>query len=236
MLFFRSTLYFLGSTIAIFFVALVTIILFFLPFRARYYVASKWAQFCICWINITLNIKINVVGKENIPNEACIIISNHQSTLETLAFQTIFPEQTWVFKKELLMIPLFGWAIALLKPVVIDRGRKVAAMKKVILHGSERLSRGIFLVVFPEGTRQPYGKLGNYQNGGAAIAKKSNNKVIPVFHDSGKCWPKGSFVKKPGTVNIVIGKPIHPESKTATEITDEIFTWTESMSKKSNYN
>jgi 1-acyl-sn-glycerol-3-phosphate acyltransferase len=231
MLFFRSTLYFIGSTIAILFIASVTIILFFLPFKARYYVASRWAKFCIWWINITLNIKINVVGKENIPKQACIIISNHQSTLETLVFQTIFPEQTWVFKKELLFIPLFGWAIALLSPVVIDRGRKVAAMKKVIKHGADRLSKGIFLVVFPEGTRQPYGKLGSYQNGGAAIAKKSNNNIIPVFHDSGKCWPKGSFVKKPGIINIVIGKPINPESKTATEITDEIFKWTESTSK-----
>jgi 1-acyl-sn-glycerol-3-phosphate acyltransferase len=105
-------------------------------------------------------------------------------------------------------------------------------MKKVITGGSDRLKNGIFVVVFPEGTRQPYGKLGDYQNGGSAIAKKSNNKLIPVFHDSGKCWPKGSFVKKPGTINIVIGKPIDPNSKSATEISNEIKEWTQNQSNK----
>jgi 1-acyl-sn-glycerol-3-phosphate acyltransferase len=232
MLFLRSSLYFLGTMVAISFIASITIILFFLPFSYRYYIASRWAYFCIWWLRITANIELKVIGKENIPDDPCVIISNHQSTLETLAFQTIFPPQTWVFKRELLWLPLFGWAIALLKPVVINRGKKIAAMKKVITGGSDRLKNGIFVVVFPEGTRQPYGKLGDYQNGGSAIAKKSNNKLIPVFHDSGKCWPKGSFVKKPGTINIVIGKPIDPNSKSATQISNEIKEWTQNQSNK----
>jgi len=232
MLFFRSTLYFIGTAFMILFVASATMLLFFAPFKWRYFVASKWAKFCIWWLKITLNIRLNVIGKENIPSDACVIISNHQSTLETLAFQTIFPPQTWVFKQELLLIPLFGWAIALLKPVVINRGRKVAAMKRVIIQGSDRLKKGIFVIVFPEGTRQPSGKLGDYQNGGTAIAKKSGYKLIPVFHDSGKCWPKGGFVKKPGTINIIIGRPIEPGSRPATEVTKEIKSWTQNQAQK----
>jgi len=232
MLFLRSTVYFLGTAVAIMFIAPATMVMFFMPFRARYYIASRWAHFCIWWLKITVNINLNITGKENIPNNSCVITSNHQSTLETIAFQTIFPPQTWVFKQELLLIPIFGWAIALLKPVVINRGKKVAAMKKSIVQGADRLNKGIFVVVFPEGTRQPYGKLGNYQNGGAAIAKKSNNSLLPVFHDSGKCWPKGVFVKKPGTINIVIGKPIDPSSMSVTEATEQIKDWTQMQAKR----
>jgi len=171
------------------------------------------------------NIKLNVIGKENIPNEPCVIVSNHQSTWETLGFQQIFPHQTWVLKQELLLIPIFGWGLALLKPIVINRGEKLKALKKVIKQGSDRLKEGVCVVVFPEGTRQPYGKLGEYQSGGVAVAKKSNAPILPVYHNAGQVWPKGSFLKLPGTITVVIGEVITPD-KPAGKLTNQIKDWT----------
>jgi len=230
MLFLRSLLYFLGSAIILIVLVAIALVLFFIPLKARYAILSKWAFFCMWWLRITLNIKFNVIGKENIPNTACVIISNHQSTWETLAFQKIFPHQTWVLKQELLQIPVFGWGLLLLKPIIIDRGEKLKALKKMIKQGADRLKEGIFVVVYPEGTRQPYGQLGEYQNGAIAISKKTGCDILPVFHNAGKLWPKGSFVKHPGIISVVIGEPISVQGKSATELTKEIKDWTQAQS------
>ena len=188
--------------------------------------------FCIWWLKISLNITTDVKGSENINSSPSVIISNHQSTWETLAFQTIFPAHTWVLKQELLWLPVFGWSLALLKPIVINRGDKLNAIKKVIKQGSERLSQGISVVVFPEGTRQTYKHLGDYQNGAAAIAKKSGHDIIPVYHNAGKFWPKGSFIKKPGVITVIIGKPISSSFLTSSELTKEVRNWTLEQEKK----
>ncbi|SFV76134.1 1-acyl-sn-glycerol-3-phosphate acyltransferase [hydrothermal vent metagenome] len=230
MLFLRSLLYFLGSAIILIVLVAIALVLFFIPLKARYAILSKWSFFCMWWLRITLNIKFNVIGKENIPNTACVIISNHQSTWETLAFQQIFPHQTWVLKQELLQIPVFGWGLLLLKPIIIDRGEKLKALKKIIKQGADRLKEGIFVVVYPEGTRQPYGQLGEYQNGAIAISKKTGCDILPVFHNAGKLWPKGSFVKHPGIISVVIGEPISVQGKSATELTKEIKDWTQAQS------
>jgi len=190
MLFLRSLLYFIGSIVSVTLIAFCSLFFVFSPYSIRYKVISKWAFFCIWWLKITLNITINIIGKNNITDSPCIITSNHQSTWETLAFQTIFPAHTWVLKKELLWLPIFGWSLALLKPIIIDRGDKFQSIKKVIKQGKDRLNNGIFVVIFPEGTRQPCERLGDYQNGAAAIAKSSGHKVLPVYHNAGKLWPR----------------------------------------------
>lgn len=232
MLFLRSLLYFLGSTLVLSFLVALALSLFFLPVKYRYGILSRWSIFCMWWLKITLNIKFNVIGKENIPNEASVIVSNHQSTWETLGFQTIFPHQTWVLKQELQWIPIFGWGLSLLKPITIDRGEKLKAIKKVIKQGSARIKEGIYVVVFPEGTRQPYQQLGDYQSGGMAIAKKTGCDIIPVYHNAGKLWPKGSFIKQPGTITVVIGVAIKPTGKNASTLTKEVREWTLSMQQK----
>ena len=195
MLFLRSLLYFIGSIISVITITLCGLFFVFSPYSTRQKFLSQWAIFCIWWLKITLNITTKIIGQENVNKSPCVIISNHQSTWETLAFQTIFPAHTWVLKKELLWLPVFGWSLALLKPIIINRGDKLNAIKKVILQGSDRLKKGISVVVFPEGTRQPYNQLGEYQNGGAAIAKKSGYDIIPVYHNAGKIWPKGVLLK-----------------------------------------
>ena len=230
MLFLRSFIYFFGSILILIGLVSAALALFFTPLKVRYAILSKWSLFCLWWLRITLNIKLDLVGKENIPDSACVIISNHQSTWETLALQTIFPHQTWVLKQELQWIPVFGWGLSLLKPIIINRGEKLKALKKVIKQGAARIAEGIFVVVFPEGTRQPYGQLGEYQKGGVAIAKKTGCDISPVYHNAGKLWPKGSFVKQPGTITMVIGKPISVYGKSAAELTKEVRDWTKAQS------
>ena len=232
MLFLRSLLYFVGSIISVITITLCGLFFVFSPYSTRQKFLSQWAIFCIWWLKITLNITTRIIGQENVNKSPCVIISNHQSTWETLAFQTIFPAHTWVLKKELLWLPVFGWSLTLLKPIIINRGDKLNAIKKVILQGSDRLNKGISVVVFPEGTRQPYNQLGDYQNGGAAIAKKTGYDIIPVYHNAGKIWPKGSFIKKPGVITIVIGKAISSSSMTSSGITEEIRNWTLEQANK----
>ncbi|RUA05125.1 MAG: 1-acyl-sn-glycerol-3-phosphate acyltransferase [Gammaproteobacteria bacterium] len=231
MLFLRSLLYFLGSALVLIVLIAISIPLFFMPIKVRYGLLVNWSKFCIWWLRITLNIKLKLIGKENIPTTPCVIISNHQSTWETIALQTIYPHQTWVLKQELLLIPVFGWGLALLKPVIINRGEKLKALRKVIKQGVDRVSKGIFIVVFPEGTRQPYGQLGEYQKGGVAIAKKANCDISPVCHNAGILWAKGSFIKQSGTITVVIGKPISVEGKSASVLIKEIKDWTEKTAK-----
>ena len=226
MLLLRSLLYFVGSIISLILITLCGLFLVFANYSTRHKFLSQWAIFCIWWLKITLNITTNIIGQENINKSPCVIISNHQSTWETLAFQSIFPAHTWVLKKELLWLPIFGWSLALLKPIIINRGDKLKAIKKVIKQGTDRLNKGISIVIFPEGTRQPYKQIGEYQNGGSAIAKKSGFKIVPVFHNAGHLWPKGGFVKKPGVITVVIGEPISDLNLSASEITEKIRNWT----------
>lgn len=226
MLFLKSLLYFLGSVIALIFVILSMLLTFYLPIKYRYRIGSLWGKFNTWWLGIVCGVKIELIGQENIPKQACVIVSNHQSAWETFAFQKIFPHQSWVLKKQLLLIPIFGWGLALLKPITINRGEKLKALKKIIKQGSARIKQGIFVVIFPEGTRQPYGKLGKYQKGGVSIAKNSLCDILPVYHNAGIAWPKHSFIKYPNTVTVVIGKPVSVKDKTTTALIKEIRDWT----------
>jgi len=131
-----------------------------------------------------------------------------------------------------LWLPIFGWSLALLKPKIIDRGDKFQSIKKVIKQGKDRLNNCIFVVIFPEGTRQPWERLGDYQNGAAAISKSSGHKILPVYHNAGKLWPKGSFIKKPGVVTVIIGDPISTSNGYAADITEKIRNWTLEQAKK----
>ena len=234
MLLFRSLLYFVGSIISLILISFISLFLVFTSYHTHQKFISQWAIFCIWWLKITVNIKTKVIGQENILHSPCIIISNHQSTWETLAFQTIFPPHTWVLKRELLWLPVFGWSLALLNPIIINRGDKLNAIKKVIRQGSDRLKKGISIVIYPEGTRQPYKQLGAYQNGGSAIAKKTGHSIVPVYHNAGKLWAKGSFIKKPGEITVVIGKAISNSDLKPSEVTERIRHWTLEQENKFN--
>jgi 1-acyl-sn-glycerol-3-phosphate acyltransferase len=151
----------------------------------------------------------------------------HQSMFETLALQKLFYPQTWVLKRELLWVPLFGWGLAMLAPIAIDRKAGRKAVRQVIDQGKARLDAGLWVVIFPEGTRVAPGAKGRYGMGGALLAEHSGYPVVPVAHNAGWYWPRRGFLKYPGTIRMVVGTPITSAGKTAAEINAEAEAWIE---------
>lgn len=224
----RALAFYLGITL----VTLVTVVLsppvLLMPYKWRYFYLTRWGIFAIWWLRLTCRLDFCVEGRENIPKGTAIILAKHQSAWETIAMQQIFPPQTWVLKRELFWIPFFGWGLAMMRPVGIDRSAGKKALKQVIRQGTDRLKNGLWMVIFPEGTRTAPGERQRYAIGGAMLAEKSGYPVVPVCHNAGEFWPKKGFIKKPGAITLVIGKPIDPQGKRASEINNEVEEWIES--------
>lgn len=228
MLTLRALLFYLGMALATIVVVALAPLTFPLKqvTRARYF--ALWSRFVLWWLKLTCNLGIRVEGVEHIPTDNGIIFAKHQSAWETIAMQTIFPAQTWVLKRELLWIPVFGWGLAMTHPVAIDRAAGKKALKQVIQQGIERLQEGLWLVIFPEGTRTKPGQAGRYAIGGAMLAEKSGYTVVPVCHNAGEFWPKQGFLKHPGVITLVIGEPFDPKGMRAGEINQRAEEWIES--------
>jgi len=200
------------------------------PFHAvtRNRIISSWARLVLWAAELICGIRYRVLGADNIPAQACVVLSKHQSAWETLAFQVIFPPQVYVIKRELLWIPFFGWGLAMTSPVAIDRKAGTRALKQMLAQGKDRLARGFWIIVFPEGTRVAAGQRRTYQTGGAAIAAHAGAPVLPVAHNAGTCWRRHAFRKYPGTITVSIGKPIDSRGKKAAQLTREVEDWIES--------
>jgi 1-acyl-sn-glycerol-3-phosphate acyltransferase len=204
----RSTLFALALLLITPPYALLALATFALPRMVRYRIISGWSRLVLWLARRLVGIDWRVEGKENLPAGPAIILSKHQSAWETIAFQVIFPPQVHVLKRELLWIPFFGWGLALMSPIAIDRGRGVAALRSIARGGKERLQQGFWVVVFPEGTRVAPGERRNYQLGGAWLAAESGAAVVPVAHNAGLFWPRNAFLKRSGTVTVRIGPSI----------------------------
>jgi 1-acyl-sn-glycerol-3-phosphate acyltransferase len=222
-----SLLFIIGQILATLIFTILALLILPLPLRQRYTIMTGWARFIIWWLEKTCNITYEVEGLENIPSGAAILLSKHQSAFETIVFQKIFPIQVFLLKRELLFIPLFGWALASLEPIAINRNKRHQAMQELIKQGTERLSRGLWVVIYPEGTRVIPGKKERYRVGGALLAEKSGYPIVPVAINSGKFWQRNSFIKKPGTIKIVIGPVIDPKDKNHKEINKLVSKWIE---------
>jgi 1-acyl-sn-glycerol-3-phosphate acyltransferase len=223
----RSTLYnvIAWSSVAVYApLALLTAVL---PFARRYAFIIRWAWFQLWLAKHLLGITYQVEGRENIPTGAAVVLSKHQSAWETLAFQEIFPPSVWILKRELLWVPLFGWALALLRPIAINRSAGQRALDQIVTQGRERLDKGIWVVVFPEGTRVAPRQRVRYKIGGAALASATGYPVVPVAHNAGSFWPRRGFVKRPGVVRIVIGPAIPTQGKTALQVIADVEQWIE---------
>lgn len=204
----RSCLYALFQLVVTPPYALIALLTFPLPALYRYRVITFWTRLMVGAATVICGIRYRIVGVERVPRTPCIVLSKHQSAWETLAFQCIFPPQVWVLKRELLWIPFFGWGLAMLSPIAIDRGSGARALRQMLEQGRDRLARGYWIVMFPEGTRVSPGNRGRYHPGGAWLAVQAGATVLPVAHDAGKCWPRNSFLKYPGTITVSIGEPI----------------------------
>lgn len=200
-----------------------------LPAVRRSMLIGYWAKLTVGWLRWTCGLSHRVVGLENLPARPCVILSKHQSAWETIAYQAIFPAQAWVLKRELLWIPLFGWGLAVTRPIAIDRSAGIRALDGVVKQGMERLAGGRYVVVFPEGTRMPPGERGRYNPGGAMLAKQAGVPVVPVAHNSGSFWSRRGFLKRPGVIEVRVGPPVDIEGKRPRQINAEAEAWIESQ-------
>jgi 1-acyl-sn-glycerol-3-phosphate acyltransferase len=227
MLFLRSLMFFIGMLIITPIFSVITILIFPLNNVTKSRIASGWAYCAMFWLNLTCNLRYEVSGREHIPNHPSIILCKHQSAWETIALQTIFPPQIWVMKRELLMIPFLGWAFMALAAIPIDRSAGREALKKLVANGKDRLARGLWVVIFPEGTRKAPGERGKYHIGGAWLASHTQSTVVPVAHNAGRYWRKNSFLKHPGTIQVVIGPPIETAGLKSDEVNQLVEHWIE---------
>ncbi len=232
MILLRSLVFFVVYSITAVLFSCLGVLLWPLPFKWRYAVVSQWAKLNIWLLAKICDLHLEVEGKEHIGEEPAVIICKHQSAWETLALQAVFPPQVWVLKRELLWIPFFGWGLASLNPIAIDRKAGRKALSQVIEQGLDRLSSGAWVVVFPEGTRVAPGRMGRFGIGGARLAVDTGYPVIPVAHDAGHYWPKRGFLKKPGTIRMVIGKKIDTSNADAGILNQQLFEWMQQQMTK----
>lgn len=209
--------------------ALICLLAFFLPYNMRFHLATCWNR-SVIWLAKTIcGIQYQVTGYENLPDEPVILLSKHQSAWETIfLLYAMRRPVVFVMKKELLHIPFFGWTLSLLRMIPIDRSHGTKAFRKVIDKGRERLKQGLWITIFPEGTRTAVGERIKYKNSGTRLAIETQTRVVPVALNSGECWPRNSFIKKPGTITVSIGPIISPEGKSPESMMSEVETWIES--------
>lgn len=223
----RSSLFAAGLALLTMVWALLSLLTFALPYRARYWFVSRWCVMTRTLLQLTVGLRYRIEGAENIPDTPCIVFSRHESAWETIIFPIHFAPQCWVLKRELLRVPFFGWGLAMLEPIAIDRAAGTTALQQVIDQGRERIARGAWVVVFPEGTRVPPGQKRRYKLGGAALAHATEAPVLPIALDSGDYWPRNSFIKFPGTIRVRIGEPISSAGRSAEEINTAARAWIE---------
>lgn len=223
LLYLRSAAYwavFAFSTIV--YGVLVGVVAWLLPYRGRVALACQWA-----WINLyalrrICGLRWRVDGREQLPEGPLVVFSKHQSTWETMALPCLLPMQTWVVKRELLRVPFFGWGLAALRPIAIDRGAGRLAVEQLLEQGRRKLAQGLWVMIFPEGTRVRPGHSKPYRMGGAILATETETPVLPIAHNAGEFWPRHSFVKHPGEVVISILPPIPSAGKTPEQLNDEV--------------
>jgi 1-acyl-sn-glycerol-3-phosphate acyltransferase len=199
--------------------------------NVRYGFAQKWLTLSIDAARVLMGIRYQVQGQENLPvgeTSPAILLVKHQSTYETFLMPAIMPHPlAYVFKKELLYVPFFGWSIGSLDMIHIDRSQRAKAFAKVVEQGQALLDRGVWVIMFPEGTRIPRGERGSYKTGGTRLAIATGAPVIPIAVTSAKCWPRKAFIKTPGVVDVSIGKPIPSVGRDADELMREVEAWIE---------
>ena len=228
-LFLRSLIFMLLMTIATLIWAPMCLVFSPLPYNQRYYLTGLWNKFVINAARLICGIRYQIKGAENLPDSPAIVLSKHQSAWETIFLFYALPRPlVYVFKKELLYIPFFGWGLALLRMIPIDRSKTKDAFAMVVEQGKKRLASGQWIIMFPEGTRSYVGSQGKYKSGGARLAIDTGVPVIPIALNAGECWPKNSFIKKPGLITVSIGKPIPTTGRNSNDVIQQVENWIES--------
>jgi 1-acyl-sn-glycerol-3-phosphate acyltransferase len=212
--------------------ALLIACLFFLPFNARFAIARAWGYSMLWAGRIIVGMRWSFEGLEHIPPGPCVIMIKHSSAFEAYAQLVMFPPQTWVVKHELLWIPFFGWGLWQMQPVAIDRGTGHHAVSQVVAKGGQRLKDGIWVTIFPEGTRMPPGMTRRYGVSGAMLAAEAGVQIVPVAQNAGDFWPRRGWIKRPGLVRFCVGPAINAAGREPREINEEVQTWIESKMRE----
>lgn len=223
----RSAAFYAGYvTSTVVWATLSMLIAWALPLKGRYdFIIGCWTRAVLWWLQATCGIRVEIRGPARIPAQPCIVFVKHQSTWETLWVQTLVSPQATLIKRELLRIPFWGWAFALVRPIAIDRGNPRNALRQFVDQGRDRLARGMYVTLFPEGTRVRPGAIGKFYRGGAAVAAATGTPVVVVAHNAGACWPPRKFLKHPGTIAVEISEPFDTKGKKSSEINAICESW-----------
>jgi len=225
----RSLLYALFLAVTVVPYALACLLWAPLPLRWRYPLTAGWPRLAVWGGRVICGMRWQIIGAQHLPtgpHSPAIVLAQHQSAWETLFLSAHLPRQVcFVYKKELHRIPFFGWGLALLRMIPIDRSKGKNALEQILRLGQQRLDEGRWPLLFPEGTRMPPGKMGRFKSGGAALAAHTRAPVIPIAHNAGRCWPRNTFIKRAGLITVSIGPPITTGGKRADAINQEVRDW-----------
>ena len=222
----RSSIFYIGYISSGVLASLIACIVGpFIGLDKRLKLFAIWPRFANWFLNFTCDIEVEVIGRENLPDEPCVIVSNHQGQWETFSMQYLFHPLCTLLKKELLYIPFWGWAMKMLNPIAINRDKPKEAILQTLEEGSNRLKEGMYVLLFPEGTRVKAGRVGNYARSSFELAKRNKVKILPLCHNSGDCWPAHKFIKHPGKIQLIIGEPFFVED--SKDSANEVKGWVE---------
>lgn len=225
---FRSLLFLTFGFTTVAFYAVGALLLFWAPRSWLHAIVVSYCKLTLWAGDFFCGMKLVVEGEENIPDEPSVIMIKHTTTLETYGHVPFFPPTSWVVKRELTWAPIFGWTIGLvLRPIAIKRSDRSNAVKQVIRQGKERLANGVWVSIFPEGTRMPPGETRKYGVSGAALAQEANVMIVPVAHNAGDLWRRLEFTKRPGIVRFCIGPPISAQGRPPRETNLVVQDWIE---------
>ena len=230
----RSALYFVFLVVTIVPWATAAVIYSIFVRGARvYWLCAGWLTLAVWGARVICGVRARVHGRENLPDEPVVMLSKHQSAWETLAFPSLMPHPLcYVFKRELLYIPFFGWAMARMDMIHIDRSKRTEAWNLVSAQGREFMNKGHWVIMFPEGTRAPRGGQGKYKNGGTRLAVETGRPVMPVAVTSARCWPRKSFILRPGVIDVSVGQPIPSTGRDADSLMREVEVWIEAEMRR----
>jgi 1-acyl-sn-glycerol-3-phosphate acyltransferase len=225
-LYIGSTLLFIGIFSSATVAGLLILMSASFSFSLSYKISVIWCHLVLWMAKVFCGLNYKIEGLENIDaNQPAIVLSNHQSAWETLALRCIFPTQVVLLKRSLIWLPIWGWALGILKSIAIDRKNQRAALRILLEKGSVYLNQGLWVIIFPEGTRTAAGEIRKFSAGGAMLAQKTGYPVVPVAHNAGDYWPRYSFLKYPGTIKVKIGPAIESRGRKASDINAEAECW-----------
>lgn len=227
MIYIRSVLFFILAILNTLFFGLFVLPLSFIYFRAGYDTARGWGAVTLWLAKVVCGIDYTVRGRENIPDHPCVSMAKHQSAWETVFILTLIPRAVWIIKRELQWLPIVGWVLFALKSIAIDRKSGKRAVEQIEEQGRDRIAQGLWVSVFPEGTRVAPGKRGRYGIGGAWLAAKTGTPILPIAHNAGELWRRNAFLKYPGLVTVSIGPLIHTVGREPAEVIADVEKWIE---------